>query len=1131
MRTFRHSLLDIFNARQLTQVSGSPLYSYKLSDNEYQDLFTSLRNSLSTNYISCYVSSASNSEWAGAFVMYAAEWWRKQFSGGHWSWEPIFSSLNVKETDLTVSQRNKLIAAGFRYWRRPLLKNAQGRMFLATVAVEGGLPLNLITDPNSKLANYFEHVIQDFGRFSLSHPNAIAIAQANDHCIASSFRNEAVYSIVGKITEAIYQLTDQHVLEGQSDPLRYLDAVEPTWPEKLPLNLEHGVARGLINSALGKAIEVQRRLPSTIRLVRRLIRGTDQHAYLMDDPSEVKHEWKCQLSVELRSKVNAEYIQQLFGILNLPSRFSLFALGKKQLLLAKAFRPKNNPERYLLDIMRQDLPDDWFDCEVQLMIRSDDGDSWCAPLLGGGSLDHDEPWLFHEHEGQWVFFGAGDVSSEQSTALIAMKPSAVISNSQSAELTSERFLATSLEPMPRALYRFEQAGNFSINNYSIALGQTSSSSIEYVWQGVELPYQTIPTKCYLGKPRLLELSLQGARKELPTDKLRWHNSAKDQWFPMDTLPLGQSSVAFIDGGKTKKRFRLASLPKDLTIELLTGKQVNRGEIKLCSSRPPMVTLSKQDAEHIDFQVIQTKHSVTVQLFSAAEQLPVQVNLELWWQEKPKSITLTLPFPSKGICLLDNQQQPVANHSELLVDDINGYELHGYGLEGEIDLQFELSARDIRDPFRRSAYFNVKLPSVSALAAGLSLSAFRTDIQALFALSSTLDARVKMSAINHGQVCFNLSFSAYARSLEPDRDNNQIVLNSYNKDERINCDLYIVSLACPEQTPIPLIPAVSVSIENDNAWIFPDDEIEAGAWLVYCDNAKEGVRPLMWSKDLELLPEASNGFERAAGIGRRWDRISAFSAVAKEMAYDFTMPEWNYVKTLLAFDQVPLTTFDLWRGVTQVPEFMLALLLHTNNSCIDRVWQMDKQFPLLWYSLNITSSIKVVSAFYDYLLTRLGDDMDDVAQNRIQKKLAELVSYFPGLSYLSDLLQYKIGILTDKPQVSLNAYSSQIGVLKNTLSQRKSADTWPQIFADSLFNNIISKANQQLASIFLTQRDGFKNNVFNAPVLLALASCGKIDLTDTPELVHAMREYRRFDVDYFDDSFALTQQLIAGLAQI
>ncbi|NMU84257.1 hypothetical protein HKB16_15320, partial [Vibrio parahaemolyticus] len=70
--------------------------------------------------------------------------------------------------------------------------------------------------------------------------------------------------------------------------------------------------------------------------------------------------------------------------------------------------------------MTCELPDDWFDCEVQLMARGDEGQSWYAPLLGGSALDAEEPWVFADNNGEWTFVGAGDVNCESSSAVIAL---------------------------------------------------------------------------------------------------------------------------------------------------------------------------------------------------------------------------------------------------------------------------------------------------------------------------------------------------------------------------------------------------------------------------------------------------------------------------------------------------------------------------------------------------------------------------------------------------------------------------------------------------------------------------------------------------------------------------------------
>ena len=154
-------------------------------------------------------------------------------------------------------------------------------------------------------------------------------------------------------------------------------------------------------------------------------------------------------------------------------------------------------------------------------------------------------------------------------------------------------------------------------------------------------------------------------------------------------------------------------------------------------------------------------------------------------------------------------------------------------------------------------------------------------------------------------------------------------------------------------------------------------------------------------------------------------------------------EWKYVRTLLAFNQVPLTTFDLWRGASQQPEFMLALLLQANKSEIEAVWQMDKHFPFLWASLDIQQSMKVVRAYYDYLLYKLGGEgMEELVQDRVMKKLSELESFFPCLSSLIQLLGVKVAFNLEKSFIEVGDYTAQLRAIRGQLAQRKCENEWP-----------------------------------------------------------------------------------------
>jgi len=72
--------------RNLTKPDGRPLYQYRVSGNEYkalQQLLSHFLAKVPLNNIhtrSCI---------PGLFVLYAAEWWRREFNGSSWSWMPI----------------------------------------------------------------------------------------------------------------------------------------------------------------------------------------------------------------------------------------------------------------------------------------------------------------------------------------------------------------------------------------------------------------------------------------------------------------------------------------------------------------------------------------------------------------------------------------------------------------------------------------------------------------------------------------------------------------------------------------------------------------------------------------------------------------------------------------------------------------------------------------------------------------------------------------------------------------------------------------------------------------------------------------------------------------------------------
>ncbi|WP_282178239.1 STY4851/ECs_5259 family protein [Vibrio nereis] len=1118
MQTYKDILASILSARGLTKPNAQPVYSYKVTALEFESLKQSLLASVASNGIHTY-SNKPTREWAGCFVLYVAEWWRTSFQGGVWAWEPVLESLGLQANAISPTQRSEIVVKGLSFWGRKLLSNAKGRMLLGTVAVEGGLPQTLIQDPHSKLAYYFEHVIQDYGQFANSQLSAASIARAHARYIAASFRDETVYSIVAQVAESIYYLVDKHGLEEQREPLHYLNTVDANWSQSLPLNMEPEAARTLLGNALGLAVEVQRRLPNSIKILRSLRKSYSYYASMLDDPdlgTEDAYQWQVQVNITLKSRLNAKFLQQLFGSVNLPERMNLFAVGQKSLLLAKAFKRGTDSEHYLVDVYTQSLPEDWFDCDIQLKATDDLGNEWYAPVLGGAGFDVNEPWVFVQHNDEWLFKGAGSIACEELSALVSVPEQLSHIKQGSVGRIQDRVLYEVNAQTDTECY---------FGEYCVSLQQEGLQSLEYNLVGQSVSYQTNPSKCFIGVPSLVAIDETGQHNKIANTQLRWRNTMLEQWQTMSTVPFGQVDIALFENNKPVKRFSVGLLPDDLVIDLQASHSVQIGQIGFYSKNP-LPSIALKDADQLDVlpssvlsctQEDQNEAKRSLDMLSNQAHPPAQVNVALWWQDQAKSLSMTLPFPAKGICLIGTQGEAVRNAESILVDRLSRYELFGYGVNDSLEVEFKLQARDVDGALSRAAYVKRSLPKGDTLSAGFSLATFKEDIESLFALSSSLDATVKVSVLDSAYTIFNFNVNAYSNALMPNRERCTIEIENDN----FIGTLSMVPLDNPSFAPIALV-------KKDEQWYFPDEDVAPGAWLVYADESDLGVRPLMWSKDLELLSSPSNRLEEAASIGLRKDRLEQFSVVCSQLAVEFNAPEWAYIKGLLAFEKVPLTTFDLWRGAITQPEFMLAMLLTANKKESERIWQFSQQFPFLWHSLKVRDAIAVISAFYASRVEVYGTDFSDIICEQIESKLDDLVTRYQGLQSLKSLLMYKIDPSRDKPSLNPAAYVQQLFDLRNALSNQYDEFHWPCDFADHILTNVIGSVDKQLSGVCFTNKNLYRNNVMNAPVLLALSTCGSASLRVTPEVVHAMRQYNRFDPDYFEQVFALTHQMIFGL---
>ena len=145
-------LQAFLQSRSLKEADGRPLYAYRCTEDEYD-----LLRAVMLDHSRYFKPQSASRETGQVFCMVASEWWRRNHEAGPWKWEGI-----LEETGFSQFPLNALypwIQRGLLAWGRRLQLDQRGRLFLVTLACEGGLPLKLVHRENSALRRFFSHLM------------------------------------------------------------------------------------------------------------------------------------------------------------------------------------------------------------------------------------------------------------------------------------------------------------------------------------------------------------------------------------------------------------------------------------------------------------------------------------------------------------------------------------------------------------------------------------------------------------------------------------------------------------------------------------------------------------------------------------------------------------------------------------------------------------------------------------------------------------------------------------------------------------------------------------------------------------------------------------------------------------
>jgi len=203
---------NFLSERDIEKPDHRPLFQYRVSEEEYNQLIDLLkaqnpavRHNLFTDRL---------------FVLYASEWWRRNYSGGAWAWRSITDPLGW--TNLSHAKLAEMVRAGLKYWGRPLLTYQDANTaFLLSIVIEGGFPVNILETSGNKLTRYLKALLNDFASFRGSGISTQKLAEDLANYLPKGFRRPGVYQLAANLVTRIDELADS--LDLKKDPFKQLE--------------------------------------------------------------------------------------------------------------------------------------------------------------------------------------------------------------------------------------------------------------------------------------------------------------------------------------------------------------------------------------------------------------------------------------------------------------------------------------------------------------------------------------------------------------------------------------------------------------------------------------------------------------------------------------------------------------------------------------------------------------------------------------------------------------------------------------------------------------------------------------------------------------------------------------------
>jgi hypothetical protein len=1110
-------LQRFLETRELKAPDARSLYKYKMSEDEYNDLKSSLKfiSTLNSNVTSLSLIR----RWNMIFVIYGAEWWRREYEGGSWRWETLFKSFGAESSKLQVQQRSEIIISGLRYWGLKVRLINDKFRYLGTISIEGGLPLNQLNNNSGWLGRVFGSVIPKFKRLQHTGIKAETLIRECDY-IPKTYQNDQIYIILGDIVKTTVNLKQAYQLDKKQNPLEYLDTILTNWRADFPLPIEDAVGKRLLGELFKPIYE------ETINLPFRGFRSLDD-----------KHSLHLQIEfagfIALETLDLPETIPSRLTVDLVSNEGSIYTLGTS---IKTMYKGKSSLK---MPVQNRKLTNDLATQGYSVRFKELTTLIYQAEIIGCEELANDVPWIFVRKSDGWVLEGVASVCTKAREVKILYPESfSSIGTTEIIEIST-----VNNKKLIQLAGEIKLIDNEN-TSFLIKTAQAHDTKTYYL-TGKTLTFDSKPTKVYLGLPKLVWFcSETNTRAEVNARNLVGRSvNSRDTWQALTIKSQGVYEIRLLDEERnTKFRAKCVLLPEDFLVRFKPSHNSLDGSIVLENIGTAAVSCEST-----------LKHKVLiedqkVQLALIADSTPPEnVQVTLCWPNKTEMLILKLPFPARGGQLIDGAGYRSSTTKGVFADQLYGYRLRLFNEQPNFKrhLQIEISLKDDLLPLEstRDLYFRNSI-EVQGSIIELAVIDYQSWIKSLLALSRNLDSYSTLVVYEAGTEILRVNIYRYQFALEPDWTKGSVILSEgaqvdLSYDDLANIKLMAMRLAQPEQEHITLEKQVSEQT-TVGSWFFYPEKREAGPWIIYPSvSSSVTLRPILWqvggAKEVsEIAVDSITTLHTAVTLADKDTRHEVVNSILSKMHEDFSHSGWDYLRQLaLKNNHLPLITFDIWSVAVTNTKFLAALVLQMDEPFSQR---FGEELPVFWELIPLQEWLEVFSVFREYLRKVIDDEADvsGLLKGRI-KKIGYLCD---SMEIVTDILKVELfgevnqelNLMRLAPDFARQITFDAINNSKQELLTRHANSSWSELLKAELVSHATSSGAREQQLLNISDMQDHQRAVLILPILLAFCSSeAEIPRSWVGDavIIFKLKCLKDFDSEWFNASFKI---LLAYLSQ-